>query len=1022
MPIRRLSVQLANQIAAGEVVERPASVVKELLENAIDAKASSITLEIKNAGKMLIKVSDNGVGIPKDELTLALAPHATSKIHTLDDLDAIMTLGFRGEALATIASVSKLTLVSCTKDQPHAYQVEVEGPEQTPVVEPAAHGVGTSVIVRELFFNTPARRRFLKSDKTEFTQIKDTITKIALVNYDVEFKFISDGKVVFQVPRNTKDKMGERIGKLLGSEFKHDLLSFDNTNERFVKRYRDYLNLQQHAQSFEQGTQDNVNPFSSSTYQINRAHYQALTGGEIDSFDVGLNSHVLAIHGVLLRPPANNRSMPDKLLTFLNGRCIADRTVNHAIRTAYLNVLQERLDIKPCIRGVIFMECDPHIVDVNVHPRKDEVRFHNSNLIHDSIVVNIQAVLNVNGLNFKNASQASLGIEEVDDGDAHQPSSKANASSQGSSRNPQAQGFTQGYGVSLESLIEDDSSEQGSPNYDNPSPFRRIGARFGYGQSQGQTSYAANSGYQGSESTANSAANGSSNEGQESSLAASEERNWGCQIASNTDEYALKAKAEEGTPEADLVKSIDTYFKSHKNSSYQSAVPLSEQRLPGKIVAFSNIKHGLSEAEALGNASKAVASALAAYKEKRHEQAQRIKASQNTLGLDDGHLDGESNGSTLACCATGEISSNAEQSFADFVDEAGRAFDEEAATFNAHNSAKGRGPTAILGWNTAAASDDFGAHESGAGAANKEAPESSLDSASLGALGVSSHAYSPQYGVAANEELTKTIASDRDLIYLRNHGGRLPSTYSSSNILSDLIDDEGDDKSAFTRGSDFGLSEAQRRIRSLYTDNGESKGISLNALQNQAHFLNLVASNIALVEVEQRYFLVRCSELYYSLLEEKYKNQVLKDQVVSEEINLPFAIRCDSDLIKAFKQKDVQAAAMRCGFTVKSSLPRGCIELIKIPKLIAGSNLAQVASSALHLISAATNTINSEGQCPQQLVQVLARAKEMVINTEYDAKQLISRVKSVADLLAMSEQSGLRELDLMAMAAQMLKK
>ena len=170
MGIKRLSVQLANQIAAGEVVERPASVVKELLENAVDAGASLITLEIRSSGKTLIKVTDNGKGIVADELPLALAPHATSKIETLEDLSAIRTLGFRGEALASIASVSRLTLISRTADAEHAFQVHVEGAEQHPVVEPAIHNQGTSVIVRELFFNTPARRRFLKSDKRAHNQ------------------------------------------------------------------------------------------------------------------------------------------------------------------------------------------------------------------------------------------------------------------------------------------------------------------------------------------------------------------------------------------------------------------------------------------------------------------------------------------------------------------------------------------------------------------------------------------------------------------------------------------------------------------------------------------------------------------------------------------------------------------------------------------------------------------------------------------------------------------------------------
>ena len=192
--IRRLSKQLASQIAAGEVVERPASVVKELLENAVDAHGTHILCEIKEAGKLLIRVRDNGTGIVKDELPLALAPHATSKIYSSDDLNSITTLGFRGEALASIASVSKLTLTSKTKDEDNAYCVKVEGPEQEPLIAPAAHPDGTTVDVCELFFNTPARRRFLKSDRTEFLRIKDTFIRIALAHPDTGFELVNQSR------------------------------------------------------------------------------------------------------------------------------------------------------------------------------------------------------------------------------------------------------------------------------------------------------------------------------------------------------------------------------------------------------------------------------------------------------------------------------------------------------------------------------------------------------------------------------------------------------------------------------------------------------------------------------------------------------------------------------------------------------------------------------------------------------------------------------------------------------------
>lgn len=360
MPIRRLSVQLANQIAAGEVVERPASVVKELLENAVDAKADRITLEIRGAGKVLIRVTDNGCGIPEEELSLALAPHATSKISCQEDLEAIRTLGFRGEALASIASVSKLTLTSRTADQDCAFSAEAFGQMQQCEILPAAHPVGTTVSVAELFFNTPARRRFLKSDKTEISHIKEVFTCIALVNFNRTFTFIADGREVFRLPAVKDDDIARRIEVLLGNDFKSGGMYFDSEKRR-------------KASSDHTGTD------------------------------------ILTLRGVLMPPPSMTQSIPDRLYTFLNGRVISDRTVNHAVREAYLDPLMSRGDkFRPAIRGVIFAECDPRIVDVNVHPRKDEVRFHDAGAVHECIKREISSLMRDYALNKSTVSQGTL--------------------------------------------------------------------------------------------------------------------------------------------------------------------------------------------------------------------------------------------------------------------------------------------------------------------------------------------------------------------------------------------------------------------------------------------------------------------------------------------------------------------------------------------------------------------------------------------------------------------------------------
>lgn len=350
--IKLLSKQLASQIAAGEVVERPASVVKELLENAVDAGGTNILCEIRNAGKVLIRVRDNGSGIVRDELPLALAPHATSKISSVDDLAAITTLGFRGEALASIASVSKLVLTSKTADEENAFSVSVEGPEQNPTILPAAHPTGTTVDVGELFFNTPARRRFLKSDRTEFARIKDTFTRVALAHPDVGFEFISDSKTITRVAAARGEGIDiKRTTTLIGAEF------------------------------------------------------------GVQGIRVSCEDPNLKIEGMLLPPPREEEALSEKIYIFLNGRPLADKVVTHALKEGFFEVLGKTLPI----RCVLYMEIDPAKVDVNVHPRKDEVRFHETTLIHDLIVDSIVYALRKNGIGsyLQMVDNDPLGLEQT---------------------------------------------------------------------------------------------------------------------------------------------------------------------------------------------------------------------------------------------------------------------------------------------------------------------------------------------------------------------------------------------------------------------------------------------------------------------------------------------------------------------------------------------------------------------------------------------------------------------------------
>ncbi|MCL7946077.1 DNA mismatch repair endonuclease MutL [Marinobacter sp. ATCH36] len=319
--IRLLTPRLANQIAAGEVVERPASVVKELVENALDAGARRVDIEIEQGGVKLIRVRDDGSGIDEADLPLALSRHATSKIENLDDLEAVASLGFRGEALASISSVSRLALTSRTEGQEAASRVEVEGRDMDASISPAAHPVGTTVEVRDLFFNTPARRKFLRTEKTEFNHVDECVRRQALSRFDTGFTLRHNQRVVQSLrPAENPLDRERRIGSLCGQQF------IDNAVV-------------------------------------------------IDAEATGLK-----LWGWVALPTFS-RSQADLQYFFVNGRVIRDRLVAHAVRQAYRDVLYNNRH--PAF--VLYLEVDPANVDVNVHPTKHEVRFRDGRLVHDFI-------------------------------------------------------------------------------------------------------------------------------------------------------------------------------------------------------------------------------------------------------------------------------------------------------------------------------------------------------------------------------------------------------------------------------------------------------------------------------------------------------------------------------------------------------------------------------------------------------------------------------------------------------------
>ncbi|MDQ7048992.1 MAG: DNA mismatch repair endonuclease MutL [Enterobacterales bacterium] len=328
-PIHRLDNRLANQIAAGEVVERPASVVKELLENAIDSGATRIDVDIERGGTRLIRVTDNGCGIEKDDLVLALSRHATSKITSINDLAAISSLGFRGEALASIGSVSRLCLTSRTHQSRYAWQAKAEGRDMSVELEPAAATIGTRVEIADLFYNTPARLKFLRAEKTEFAHIEEIFKRHALANPAIALVLKHKGKVVKRIPASQgADEQFNRIGRICGKAFADNCVAFNCQLE-----------------------------------------------------DV-------QIHG-WLGLPHFHRSESDLQYVFVNGRPVKDKMLNHAIKQAY----QGMLPLGRMATFVIFLSLNPQQIDVNVHPTKHEVRFDQSRMVHDLLVKSVSEAL-----------------------------------------------------------------------------------------------------------------------------------------------------------------------------------------------------------------------------------------------------------------------------------------------------------------------------------------------------------------------------------------------------------------------------------------------------------------------------------------------------------------------------------------------------------------------------------------------------------------------------------------------------
>lgn len=331
--IHKLSTRLANQIAAGEVVERPSAVVKELLENSLDAGARQIEIDVEQGGSRLIRIRDDGCGILKEDFSLALSRHATSKIQSFEDLEGVSSLGFRGEALPSISSVSRMEVRSRPKGQEQAWRVTGDGSDDISQPQPVAHPEGTTIEVRDLFFNTPARRKFLRTEKTEFNHLENVVKRIALSRFDVGFTLRHNQRVV--------------------QKLRPVAVEYNNKPEQ-----------QAEGQSEKQQRVAHVcgQPFIENALSVD--------------FNVG-GMHLWG----WIALPTFSRSQADMQYFFVNGRMVRDKLVTHGIRQAYQDVLYHGRH--PAY--VLYLELDPRHVDVNVHPTKHEVRFREGRMVHDFI-------------------------------------------------------------------------------------------------------------------------------------------------------------------------------------------------------------------------------------------------------------------------------------------------------------------------------------------------------------------------------------------------------------------------------------------------------------------------------------------------------------------------------------------------------------------------------------------------------------------------------------------------------------
>ncbi len=388
MPIQQLPDHLINQIAAGEVIDRPSSIVKELLENSIDAGATQIDIELENGGVRLIKIRDNGSGIVSGEMRLALNRHATSKIASLDDLTEVRTMGFRGEALSSIAAVSRLTLTSCTEGAEHGLEVHYDSTTGKTTDKPASHQRGTTVKVADLFFNVPARRKFLRTDKTELNHIENAVKRIAMGAWHVGFTLVHNQKQILRWPAVVE---GESVDKIQGLEHQGAERLQGVLGKEFI----------QNALYFYRESDD------------------------------------LCLHGWLAQPTFS-RSQADMQYFYVNQRMIKDKTISHAMKQAYSDLLYHSR--QPAY--VVYLDMNPRDVDVNVHPGKLEVRFRDSRRLHGFVGASVKEAL-ATVTSGATAAATAHDFDSTQLGAASTSGTSSAGLASGAQRTPSGSGYTQ---------------------------------------------------------------------------------------------------------------------------------------------------------------------------------------------------------------------------------------------------------------------------------------------------------------------------------------------------------------------------------------------------------------------------------------------------------------------------------------------------------------------------------------------------------------------------------------------------